>query len=278
MSGHRAVRGPGARGNAAARGWSGRRGAVRVPHRRAGPAHPGRLGLRRAPVAVVVRRRGRRPRPLLHPAARQPRPRSRRRSTSRVLGPDGELETPAPAGSWWPRTRRGGSTSRASPRRSTTSPSTCTPPAAAWWPRSTTPCAARRRPPRAWSGWPRPTGPPTGCTWRGSRDGPGPDPARRQPVRPSRRRRRRVAGASGTFTPTGLDPITVAPGTIKSVDVSGVLPAGEPSALRLRSRVPSSPHCARPPAARPRLRVPGGRRWWGPPPPRSWPAPGPPSS
>lgn len=47
-----------------------------------------------------------------------------------------------------------------------------------------------------------------------------------------------VSGASGTFTPTGLAPVTVAPGTIESVDVSRVVPAGEPSGIRLRSRVP----------------------------------------
>ena len=48
----------------------------------------------------------------------------------------------------------------------------------------------------------------------------------------------RVAGRSGTFAPTGLDPITVAPGAIETVDLRGVLPKREPVALRLRSRVP----------------------------------------
>ena len=50
--------------------------------------------------------------------------------------------------------------------------------------------------------------------------------------------RARVAGKSGTFTPEGLDAITVAPGAIKAVDLSKMLPAHEPVALRLRSRVP----------------------------------------
>jgi Family of unknown function (DUF5719) len=48
----------------------------------------------------------------------------------------------------------------------------------------------------------------------------------------------RVAGRSGIFTPEGLDPITVAPGTIEQLDLSDVLPKKEPVALRLRSRVP----------------------------------------
>ncbi len=47
-----------------------------------------------------------------------------------------------------------------------------------------------------------------------------------------------VSGASGTFTPTGLDPVTVAPGAIEAVDVSRVVPSGEPAGIRLRSRVP----------------------------------------
>ena len=200
-------------------------------------------------------------------------------STSGCSVPTASCGAPAPAGSWWPRTRRGGSTSRASPRRSTTSPSTCTPPAAAWWPRSTTPCAARRRPPRAWSGWPRPTGPPAGCTWRGSRAA-----ARGRTLlvaNPSTLEAAvdvGVSGASGTFTPTGLAPVTVAPGTIKSVDVSRVVPAGEPSGIRLRSRVPVVASLRSATGARPRLRRPGGARWWGRRPPRSWPVPGPPCS
>ncbi len=48
----------------------------------------------------------------------------------------------------------------------------------------------------------------------------------------------RVAGKSGTFAPTGLDTITVAPGAIESVDLARVLPKKEPVAIRLRSRVP----------------------------------------
>lgn len=48
----------------------------------------------------------------------------------------------------------------------------------------------------------------------------------------------RVAGKAGTFAPTGLDPITVAPGAIESVDLGRVLPKQEVVALRLRSRVP----------------------------------------
>ena len=48
----------------------------------------------------------------------------------------------------------------------------------------------------------------------------------------------RVAGKSGTFAPTGLDTITVAPGAIETVDLGKLLPKKEPVALRLRSRVP----------------------------------------
>ena len=48
----------------------------------------------------------------------------------------------------------------------------------------------------------------------------------------------RIAGRSGTFTPTGLDTVTVAPGAIATVDLAGVLPRKEPVALRLHSRVP----------------------------------------
>ena len=47
-----------------------------------------------------------------------------------------------------------------------------------------------------------------------------------------------VSGPSGTFAPAGLGPVTVAPGTIESVDVSRAVPAGEASGIRLRSRVP----------------------------------------
>ena len=48
----------------------------------------------------------------------------------------------------------------------------------------------------------------------------------------------RVAGRSGAFAPEGLEPITVAPGTIEQLDLSDVLPKKEAVALRLRSRVP----------------------------------------
>jgi hypothetical protein len=48
----------------------------------------------------------------------------------------------------------------------------------------------------------------------------------------------RVSGRSGAFVPAGLDPVTVAPGGLERVDLDDVLPAGEPVALRLRSRVP----------------------------------------
>lgn len=48
----------------------------------------------------------------------------------------------------------------------------------------------------------------------------------------------RLAGKAGSFAPTGLDAVTVAPGTVESVDLSKVLPKKEPLALRLRSRVP----------------------------------------
>ncbi|MEO5711827.1 MAG: DUF5719 family protein [Nocardioidaceae bacterium] len=48
----------------------------------------------------------------------------------------------------------------------------------------------------------------------------------------------RVAGKRGTFAPTGLSTITVAPGAIETVDLARVLPKKEPVALRLRSRVP----------------------------------------
>lgn len=48
----------------------------------------------------------------------------------------------------------------------------------------------------------------------------------------------RVAGRSGSFAPTGLDAISVAPGAITQVDLGSVLPRNEPVALRLRSRVP----------------------------------------
>lgn len=48
----------------------------------------------------------------------------------------------------------------------------------------------------------------------------------------------RVAGRSGTFTPAGLDPVTVPPGGLEQVNLDGSLPPGEPVSLVLRSRVP----------------------------------------
>ncbi len=48
----------------------------------------------------------------------------------------------------------------------------------------------------------------------------------------------RVAGKSGTFSPNGLDAISVSPGTVEEVDLGAVLPKKEAVGLRLRSRVP----------------------------------------
>ena len=52
----------------------------------------------------------------------------------------------------------------------------------------------------------------------------------------------RVSGSGGTFTPTGLQPVTVAPGTLRSIDLTRALSRtvrpGEPVALRLRSEHP----------------------------------------
>ncbi len=47
-----------------------------------------------------------------------------------------------------------------------------------------------------------------------------------------------VAGSTGTFAPTGLDPVSVAPGAVDEVDLSDVVPQDEPVAVRLTSRVP----------------------------------------
>ncbi len=47
-----------------------------------------------------------------------------------------------------------------------------------------------------------------------------------------------VAGKSGSFAPSGLDAITVAPGAVEQVDLGRLLPKNEGVALRLRSRVP----------------------------------------
>jgi hypothetical protein len=48
----------------------------------------------------------------------------------------------------------------------------------------------------------------------------------------------RVTGRSGSFAPTGLGTVTVAPGALERVDLDGVLPAREPVGLRLRSGSP----------------------------------------
>lgn len=47
-----------------------------------------------------------------------------------------------------------------------------------------------------------------------------------------------VAGKSGSFTPTGLDDLSVAPGTVETLDLADLLPKGEPVALRVRAQVP----------------------------------------
>ncbi len=47
-----------------------------------------------------------------------------------------------------------------------------------------------------------------------------------------------VSGADGSFAPTGLDTVSVAPGAVESVELDDVLPADEAVALRIRSRVP----------------------------------------
>lgn len=47
-----------------------------------------------------------------------------------------------------------------------------------------------------------------------------------------------VAGRTGRFAPTGLDPVEVAPGVVERVDLSDVVPDDEPVSLRLTSRVP----------------------------------------
>jgi hypothetical protein len=48
----------------------------------------------------------------------------------------------------------------------------------------------------------------------------------------------RIAGRSGTFAPSGLEPVTVPPGAVRTVDLGESLPRREAVALRLRSRVP----------------------------------------
>lgn len=48
----------------------------------------------------------------------------------------------------------------------------------------------------------------------------------------------RLAGAGGTFSPQGLAEVSVAPGSVASVDLTGVLPTGEPVAVVVAARVP----------------------------------------
>lgn len=48
----------------------------------------------------------------------------------------------------------------------------------------------------------------------------------------------RLAGETGTFSPTGLDTLSVAPGAVGSLDLTAVVPPGEPVAVRVRSEVP----------------------------------------
>jgi hypothetical protein len=47
-----------------------------------------------------------------------------------------------------------------------------------------------------------------------------------------------VAGRSGTFTPAGLEDLSVAPGTVETLDLADLLPEKEPVALRVRAQVP----------------------------------------
>ena len=47
-----------------------------------------------------------------------------------------------------------------------------------------------------------------------------------------------LAGSAGGFTPSGLDETSVAPGSVESVDLSAVVPPGEPVAVRVRSTAP----------------------------------------
>ncbi len=47
-----------------------------------------------------------------------------------------------------------------------------------------------------------------------------------------------VAGSSGSFVPTDLDDLSVAPGTVTTVDLVDVLPKREAVAIRLRAQVP----------------------------------------
>lgn len=47
-----------------------------------------------------------------------------------------------------------------------------------------------------------------------------------------------VAGSGGSFVPTDLDEVSVAPGTVETVDLSDVLPRREAVAVRVRAQVP----------------------------------------
>ena len=47
-----------------------------------------------------------------------------------------------------------------------------------------------------------------------------------------------VAGEGGSFAPTELEDLSVAPGTVETVDLAGVLPKREAVAVRVRSQVP----------------------------------------
>ena len=47
-----------------------------------------------------------------------------------------------------------------------------------------------------------------------------------------------VAGSGGSFVPTDLVEVSVAPGTVETVDLSGVLPRREAVAVRVRAQVP----------------------------------------
>jgi hypothetical protein len=47
-----------------------------------------------------------------------------------------------------------------------------------------------------------------------------------------------VAGRSGSFTPTDLEDLSVAPGAVETLDLTDVLPGKEAVALRVRAQVP----------------------------------------
>lgn len=48
----------------------------------------------------------------------------------------------------------------------------------------------------------------------------------------------RVSGKDGTFSPTGLDSVTVPPGSVQQVDLTKALPAKEATSVRVASRTP----------------------------------------